>query len=29
MIWLHAICVAFGGIGVLAAIGTMAQGLAP
>jgi hypothetical protein len=29
MIWLHAICIAFGGIGLLAAIGSIAQGLTP
>jgi hypothetical protein len=29
MIWLHAICIAFGGIGMLAAIGSIAQGLMP
>jgi len=29
MIWLRAICIAFGGIGVLAAIGSIAHGLTP
>jgi hypothetical protein len=29
MIWLHAFCIAFGGIGMLAAIGSITQGLTP